>query len=1647
MSASGPLESVPETPWGLAPVLETEASPDSPSSADSPGGETGATCVEARADAIGDRSHIGAGFHKSYSSRGFQDHCQNLRPDSSDERCTSESSATAQRVSDSVTAFQTPRSRGQSRDSSVQSKSGARVTRRVCQDSKKPQSSTVNSSHARMTSQSSAANAAQSCVSTTVADDSRRAASAPPRPWSSRRPSSSNSRLGSEDRGGSGSPPPTRIFKKQLSTAMEHATPPRHSTHQRTPGVSVSSSQKERKPSSSRKSDQCSAQKSSLSPGGSASGFHPAPRSNESIPATSSGARGTSVPNLPGTASLHSQNRLHRSSSKLEKFREQRRDARHLSAALGEDAKRAFRQALLQGVQQPRSAKLGFVGAARAGKTSTLRALGHLALRSDEESTPGLAVWTLSQKLFSAAPGKRWQLQDSGDAGGTARWDRGLAKFVADSVRSSGTLGEDSPKTPTCNMCSETKIINGQGRLDASVVKRMPVDLICRRLGERPGSQADDDLAVVLEAYDFGGQEIYYYMHHLFLSDYGIYLACLDLSAVSANLVASNASILVEGETQGSAQAWDALEWWLASLAVHAPNSPIAIVGTHDDCLDSDLRSEVHQKVHQRIEAYLRNRPELNQQLEVNEDEQLCFFPVDNSGLDSGRSVARLRTAIETMTSKLLQGPLGRPIPLRWGHFWSVLQREASKDSSGGPLRHLEELWRRCQHYGFESQAELQHFLKHFRGLGALLHFPNATCEDLRDLVCLKPSWVGEAAASILVSKDKVFQGCLKHTAELREKGMLHSELLSAVWRSKAHARYHKELLALLQGVDVLLAWGHDRHSQSQLITPRQQRTPEMKQLYLVPALLPSRPQRQHSELRADQQDDDAVTLYLDFHGLLHRLLPTLMPRLLCTLSRVDAGVQILSVYANFAHFAISTQGQAQGDSARSLGGRRPVPMLLVSLQPCPSSDYLRCCIRPRRSGGSSEGNTSMAKPSWRNIERLLHGLRDAMTSWMPNIGFKAGIRCSACSVGHMHPLDLHTVLRDELTVCPQSGELVEDLPSWVLDWRSVLFNRAQHASDAKASDDDGRRASEDEEIQAKTPADIDTGQNEAMLHVDYLYASPLDAPPLNVRAELEALAAVPRLGQVAVRTATSETLSEVWRTEATPSVMRVMCLAAHFAIAPAKAERPSDLALMLEDAVSRTHMLGMQDLDDLLALGRPEVAPEGTPTVSSQSPARFDVVFVDACHSEPAAQRFVASGGARCAVACTGEVFDAAAREFLRVFLRTLAASVAGSQTESSGGAASRLSAARMAFASAQRAIRLSPQPGLRSEAEHFRFVLPPDAAGTSHPGLDATPAPLPAPAFGHSPCADLSLACHFNSDLPPQVEDFVGRAAMMAAIAQAFLGSRRVVWLHGRAGIGKSSLSVEFLRYYSMPGDRLFSHTWGAICSRSSKITSPNKQEADAAAGGTSRTASSAKDAFCCSAFLQLAGCSLPQALGKLEEVLGQVACAAGQAPGAAAGRRLLVLDGVDDSLAADVTSDAAISLWALLQDALDSTPGLCLLCTSQNPRYDAPLKCKVVAVQVTPLDPEDASLLLLRRSHRPLFQRDFDAAASSSSTVSSEPLQFSGRRREVLKRLGEHPLSRKVGGAPADILRAASHITPQLPSLFAHPLLNSSSQGDPD
>ena len=64
-----------------------------------------------------------------------------------------------------------------------------------------------------------------------------------------------------------------------------------------------------------------------------------------------------------------------------------------------------------------------------------------------------------------------------------------------------------------------------------AALQKMPVDLIYRSLVSRAdyGGYLAREEEVVLQTWDFGGQREYYVMHHLFLTNRGVYLAVLNL--------------------------------------------------------------------------------------------------------------------------------------------------------------------------------------------------------------------------------------------------------------------------------------------------------------------------------------------------------------------------------------------------------------------------------------------------------------------------------------------------------------------------------------------------------------------------------------------------------------------------------------------------------------------------------------------------------------------------------------------------------------------------------------------------------------------------------------------------------------------------------------------------------------------------------------------------------------------------------------------------------------------------------------------------------------------------------------------------------------------------------------------------------------
>ncbi|CAK9061320.1 Hypothetical protein SCF082_LOCUS32141 [Durusdinium trenchii] len=210
---------------------------------------------------------------------------------------------------------------------------------------------------------------------------------------------------------------------------------------------------------------------------------------------------------------------------------------------LGPKGMEAFTQALKEGKQRPGCVKLCFVGHARAGKTSTLKALADKPFDTQQRSTHGVETFVLSNELLQISK------PESVAAGSTATpWgvlegssvrellSKGVAKRLAQQLKdqSQKEARQETPETRQSSISRSSsrqfKEESGSHFSDFSEMQeiiKMPMDLVAKAMNQ---TGPEDPEQVVLQTWDFAGQEMYYSMAHVFITAPGIYVLVVDLS-------------------------------------------------------------------------------------------------------------------------------------------------------------------------------------------------------------------------------------------------------------------------------------------------------------------------------------------------------------------------------------------------------------------------------------------------------------------------------------------------------------------------------------------------------------------------------------------------------------------------------------------------------------------------------------------------------------------------------------------------------------------------------------------------------------------------------------------------------------------------------------------------------------------------------------------------------------------------------------------------------------------------------------------------------------------------------------------------------------------------------------------------------------
>ena len=87
---------------------------------------------------------------------------------------------------------------------------------------------------------------------------------------------------------------------------------------------------------------------------------------------------------------------------------------------------------------------------------------------------------------------------------------------------------------------------------------------------------------ITFSLWDYGGQDVFLSLHHLFLTRFGVYVVVFDMTLLAGGRLS--------GGTAEGAKAMRTIRFWLSTIAVHSQRqgeaggtAPIVLVGTHKD--------------------------------------------------------------------------------------------------------------------------------------------------------------------------------------------------------------------------------------------------------------------------------------------------------------------------------------------------------------------------------------------------------------------------------------------------------------------------------------------------------------------------------------------------------------------------------------------------------------------------------------------------------------------------------------------------------------------------------------------------------------------------------------------------------------------------------------------------------------------------------------------------------------------------------------------------------------------------------------------------------------------------------------------------------------------------------------------------------
>lgn len=448
--------------------------------------------------------------------------------------------------------------------------------------------------------------------------------------------------------------------------------------------------------------------------------------------------------------------------------------------------------------------KLMVVGQGAAGKTSTVRSLLGLPFDTAHASTEVADLHRTRAKDFAELPDDVGEFDMQVRKAAMRRLrplaepkHKSLRRRVINSMQRSLSRATSSfsllaatsnSSLPTVEAISSTPMLS-----EEETARRFELTSEDQEfLQSSYTSNAKLDFDVSFTIWDYGGQEVFYALHHIFLTDNGLYLVVFDMAELKS--------------PDGQGEAIRTLKFWLKSIRLHAPYAPIALIGTHLDQIDkADLSV---------ISSIIRNKVQIVEYPQcMTGPKGRPFFPINNSAPDKDQ-IAELRKRIVNVA--LDQVYVREQVPLAWLKIYEDLMQCKKQYVLSSDVAYI--AWQ----YG-QKPGQVSEMLRYFHEAGVVVYLEAS--EELQHIVVIDPQWLLDKLArviaddahveSIYETGELVEAGLEAEFVEMRRKAIATRRLLEFLWNDE-EVDY---LIAFMRENMLLSTWDFNPRETTYLIS------------------------------------------------------------------------------------------------------------------------------------------------------------------------------------------------------------------------------------------------------------------------------------------------------------------------------------------------------------------------------------------------------------------------------------------------------------------------------------------------------------------------------------------------------------------------------------------------------------------------------------------------------------------------------------------------------------------------------------------------------------------------------------------------------------------------------------------------------------